>query len=118
MSAWTRDELERVGGAEELELTVSGRTVTIWVVRVGDSLYVRSWRGTGGAWYRGARRIGLAHVRAGAVDREVTLLEPDEDVDNLVDDAYRTKYARYLGSYTAHMVAPQARATTLELEPR
>jgi hypothetical protein len=33
--------------------------VTIWVVREGDGLYVRSWRGLSGAWYRGAHERAI-----------------------------------------------------------
>ena len=47
-STWTDQELDRIGGAEELQLA-SERTdgslrpyVTMWVVRAGDDLYVRS----------------------------------------------------------------------------
>jgi hypothetical protein len=35
VTAWTNDELERIGEANELELTAGRRSVTIWVVRVG-----------------------------------------------------------------------------------
>src|SRR5690242_13278162 len=45
---WSADELERIGAAEELQLA-SRRPdgslrpfVTIWVVRAGDDVYVRS----------------------------------------------------------------------------
>ncbi|MBP8864811.1 MAG: DUF2255 family protein, partial [Anaerolineae bacterium] len=47
MSQWTEEELERIGAAEELQLAsvqrdgTLRRPVTIWVVRVGDALYVR-----------------------------------------------------------------------------
>lgn len=57
-SGWTSDELERIGATEELEITplaadgTARRTVPIWVVRAGDELYVRSWRGTSGGWFR------------------------------------------------------------------
>ena len=51
ITRWTDDELRRVGDAEELQLA-SARTdgslsayVTMWVVRVGDELYVRSAHG-------------------------------------------------------------------------
>ena len=40
--------------------------VTIWVVRTGDDLYVRSYRGTGGAWYRNARARRQAASRPAA----------------------------------------------------
>ena len=45
-------ELERIGDADELELAAGGRTTTIWVVRVGGDLYVRSYRGRNGTWFR------------------------------------------------------------------
>ncbi len=48
MMAWTDEELDRIGNAQELEIaalradgTLRG-PVTIWVVREGDDLYVRS----------------------------------------------------------------------------
>jgi len=53
-SAWTPDELDRIGAAEEVEIAprradgTLRSAVPIWVVRVGDELYVRSWRGLGG----------------------------------------------------------------------
>jgi hypothetical protein len=57
-AAWTAEELARIGAAEELEIAprrrdgTLRRAVPIWVVRVGDDLYVRSWRGSHGAWFR------------------------------------------------------------------
>ena len=51
MAAWTRDELNKIGNAEELQITSLRRDGTlrnplpIWVVRVGDDLYVRSMKG-------------------------------------------------------------------------
>jgi len=48
MTAWTNDELDRIGGVEELEIASARRDgtlrqpMTIWVVRHGDDLYVRS----------------------------------------------------------------------------
>jgi len=52
-STWTDDELRRIGAATELQIT-SRRPdrslrpyVTIWTVRAGDGLYVRSAYGTG-----------------------------------------------------------------------
>ncbi len=48
MAKWTSDELDKIGAADELELAPLRRNgtlrnpVTIWVVRLGDDLYVRS----------------------------------------------------------------------------
>ena len=58
MATWTKDELQKIGASEELELASLRRdgmltnAVTIWVVRVVDDLYVRSWKGDDGAWFR------------------------------------------------------------------
>ena len=123
MTAWTRDELDRIGSAEELGIAARRRDgslrrpVPIWVVSVGEDLYVRSWRGAEGGWYRAARAQGEGHISAGGVDRDVALVAVVGDVDDAIDDAYRDKYARY-PSYVAPMLSPQARATTIKLEPR
>jgi hypothetical protein len=58
MTTWTSDELDRIGNAEELRLATQRPDgtlrdpVTIWVIRYGNDLYVRSWRGPGGLWFR------------------------------------------------------------------
>src|SRR5947199_10520271 len=50
MDAWTTEELDRIAAADELEIAsvrADGRLrnpTTIWVVRLGDDLYVRSVR--------------------------------------------------------------------------
>jgi hypothetical protein len=120
---WTTDDLDRIGDADELHIAPRGmdgtlrRAVQIWVVRVGDELYVRSWRGDAGRWYRAAQASGEAHVSAGGVSKVVALLAAGDEVDDAVDAAFREKYGRYTG-YVDPMVAPQARATTLRLVPR
>jgi hypothetical protein len=119
-AGWTSDELARIGDADELRVAptrVSGRPVPIWVVRVGDELYVRSWRGEDGAWYRAATSRRHGHVSAGGVERDVEFADADEAINDEVDGAYRDKYARY-PSYVEPMVTAQARATTLKLVPQ
>jgi len=123
MTAWTNDELTRIGSAEELEIAARRsdgslrHAVPIWVVRVGDDLYVRSWRGANGRWFRDAHASREGHIAAGGVARDVDLVDAPEDVNDAIDDAYRRKYGRY-SSYVPPMLAPQARATTLKLIPR
>jgi hypothetical protein len=121
-AVWSTDELDRIGGAEELQIAARRRDgslrrqVPIWVVRVGDELYVRSWRGPGGSWYLAVRATHEGHISAGGVERDVSLAEVGGDVDGAVDAAYRAKYGRY-SSYVEPMIAAQARATTLKLVP-
>jgi hypothetical protein len=125
MTAWTSDELDKIGTADELEIAPLRRDgtlrnpVTIWVVRLGDHLYVRSWRGRRGAWYRAAQVRHEGHIQAGGVDKDVTFVEEtDSAINDQIDAAYRTKYRRYGARYVDPMVGPEARATTLELVPR
>jgi Uncharacterized protein conserved in bacteria (DUF2255) len=60
MTDWTARELNVIGAAEELDIAPArpDRSLrpytTIWVVRVGDELYVRSYRGRRGSWFRHA----------------------------------------------------------------
>lgn len=111
MTAWTKDELAKIAAADELEVTPARsdgtlrKPVTIWVVRHGDDLYVRSWHGRNSSWFRGVEERDEGHVRAGGVDKDVAFEEVD-DVNDEVDAAYRAKYNRYVDP----MVAPQARA--------
>jgi hypothetical protein len=120
VTGWTSDELDRIGAADELEVTPLGSRspVTIWVVRDGDDLYVRSWRGRSGNWFRAAQRQGEGRISASGVDKDVVFVGADDDVNDAVDAAYRAKYQRYGDSYVAAMVGPDARATTLKLVPR
>lgn len=123
MTTWTNAELEKIGTAEELEIAPRRRDgtlrkpVPIWVVRLGDDLYVRSYRGSEGSWYQAAQAHGEAHIRAGGVEKDVAITDADPALNDRIDEAYRTKYGRY-PQYVAPMVAPSARATTIRLVPR
>ena len=123
MSAWTSDELDAVGGAEELRLasvTADGtlrKPVTIWVVRVGDGLYVRSVFGRGSGWFRGVQARHEGRISAGGVEKEVEFVEVGEPKD-AIDEAYRTKYAHYPTDVVDPTVGPEAHAATLQLVPR
>ena len=98
-SAWTADELDRIGDADELRIAprrkngTLRRAVPIWVVHVGDERYVRSWRGDGGRWYRAAQASREGHVSAGGVDRDVTYVPADDEVNDAVDARTATNTA-------------------------
>jgi len=123
MDAWTSDELNKIGAAEELDLGSVRRDgtlrnpVTMWVVRHGDDLYVRSVNGRGSSWFRGAQARHEARIQAGGVRKDVTLVETD-DVGDEVDAAYRAKHGRRYPSIVPTIVKPEARAATLKLVPR
>ena len=124
MTAWTAGELGAIGAADELDIAAfrpDGTLrpyVTIWVVRVGDDLYVRSYRGRDGAWFRSVLRRPEGRVRTGGIGRDVTFEQPGDGQQDAIDRAYREKYAHYSGSYVDPMVAPAAQAATLRLVAR
>jgi hypothetical protein len=124
MTAWTSDELTKIGTAEELEIAslradgTLGKPVTIWVVRVGDDLYVRSVNGRTSAWFRGTQVRHEGHIQAGGVDKDVAFVEEtNPGINGQIDAAYRTKYRRYPQD-VAPMVTPEVRAATIKLVPR
>jgi hypothetical protein len=123
MTAWTNDELTKIGTAEELQIASRRRNgtlrnpVTVWVVRHGDDLYVRSVRGRTGAWFRGAQARHEGHISAGGVEKDVTFIEGDDAINDVLDAAYRDKYRRYAANIVGSTVTPQAREATLKLVP-
>ncbi|MFN8488311.1 MAG: DUF2255 family protein [Caldilineaceae bacterium] len=124
MTSWTSDELNRIGTAEELEIAPFRRdgtlrnAVPIWVVRVNNDLYVRSYKGKGGAWFHAAQASHAGRIRAGGVEKDVNFgEETDPGINDQIDAAYRVKYGRY-PQYVAPMVTAETRATTLKLAPR
>jgi hypothetical protein len=123
MTMWTSDELDKIGDADELQLAplrqdgTLRNPVTIWVVRYGDDLYVRSYKGSAGAWFRGAQASHEGRIQAGGVAKDVRFADADHGLDDQIDGAYRAKYRRYGGSYVDPMVGPGARATTIKLVP-
>jgi hypothetical protein len=121
---WSANELKKIEQADELQ--VAGRRrdgslrnpTTIWVVRLGDDLYVRSFLGRESGWYRGAQVRHEGHIEAGGVDRDVDFVaETDPAVNDRVDTAYRSKYRGYDAQYVDPMVAAPARETTTRLVP-
>jgi hypothetical protein len=124
MTKWTSAELGKIGAADELTLASVGRDgtlrkpVTIWVVREGDDLYVRSGYGRSSKWFRGTRERHEGHIHAGGVDKDVTFVDAGHEIDEQIDAAYRSKYRRYDARYLKPMVSSEARAATIKLVPR
>jgi hypothetical protein len=125
MTTWTSDELNKIGAAEELQIASLRKDgtlrnpVTIWMVRVGDDIYVRSVNGRASAWFRGVQTRHEGHIRAGDVDKDVIFVEePNSDINDQIDSAYATKYRRYAASIISHINSFEARAATIKLVPR
>lgn len=122
MSTWTKEQLEAISAADELEIATRRRdgtlraAVTIWSVRHGDDLYVRSVNGPTAAWYRGAQTCHDGRISAGGVEQDVTMVETAEALDE-IDAGYRAKYGGRYPTIVPSIIAPAARAATLKLEP-
>ena len=123
MGHWTDAELETLATAGELQIAsrrhdgTLSPPVTIWAVRHDDDVYVRSVNGPpAAAWYRAAKRRGGGHIRSGDVERDVRFLQPEREVEDAIDGAYRDKYGAS-SSATRRIIAPLARETTIRLTP-
>jgi len=124
MTTWTSDELNKIGKAEELEIASLRRDgtlrkpTTIWVVRVGDGLYVRPVNGRTSAWFRGTQTRHEGRIQAGGVEKDVAFLEEtDPETNEQIDAAYRTKYRRYAANIINTVVSPEAQSATIKLVP-
>ena len=122
MTTWTADELDRIGRATELAVA-SRRAdgtlspyVTIWGVRSGDDIYIRSAYGPGNGWYRRAKARQAGRIRAGGVERDVQFAEA-AGVHPAIDAAYHAKYDRYGPQIVGTVVGPSAAAVTLRVVP-
>lgn len=124
MSGWADDELRRVDDADELQVS-SYRPdgtlrpfVTIWCVRVGDDVYIRSAYGPSNSWFRRAQASGTGRVRVGGIEKDVMFATPAANVHADVDAAYHAKYDRYGPGIVGTVVGPKVRDVTLRLEAR
>jgi hypothetical protein len=124
MSGWTDDELSKIEAADELQIASVrpdgslGKPTTIWDVRLGGELFVRSVNGRTATWFRGTQERYEGRVWAGGVEKDVTFVDPGHDLDDEIDAAYRDKYRRYSANIVGSVLSPEARAATIKLVPR
>lgn len=123
MTAWNPHELQMIAAADDLHIApfrddgvTYGTPTWIWSVAVDDALYVRAYHGQGSRWYEAARRQRAGRILAAGLTKEVTFEPVEGDINDLIDAAYRTKYAKspYLGS----MIGDQARDATVKVTPK
>ena len=123
MTTWTEDELRRIGSATELQHAPERGDgslhayVTVWVVRVGNDIYVRSAGGPDRPWYRHARASSAGRIRAGGVKSTVTFRDASGDASEAIDSAYHSKYDQYGQSIVGHVVGLKAHDVTVRLVP-
>jgi hypothetical protein len=124
MTTWADDELNAIGAAEELAiaaLRLDGtyrKSVTIWVVQVGEDIYVRSAYGPNVAWLRGTRVRREGRIEVRGLQKDVAFEDADPMVGEQIDAAYRDKYRRHGAQYVNSVITAEARSTTIRLVPR
>lgn len=126
MATWTKNEIASIADAEELELSSRRKdgslrdTTTMWVVRDGEGLYVRSIHGRDGIWYKGTQIRHQGRIDAGGVSKDVSFGDASSDpgLNKRIDAAYKQKYRRFGDDIVGSVVSRDARASTIKLEPR
>lgn len=119
--AWDTATARQLADTVEIDVVVPapGRADTrtpIWIVAVDDDLFVRSWKGEDGIWYRRARRHGTGSIVAHGQQHQVQFTATnDPDINARIDEAYRRKYGE--SSYTQTMTRPPATSSTMRLDP-
>ncbi len=123
-TAWSTEDLEQIGRAEELQIATKRadgtlrRWVPIWVVCVGDQVYVRTWYRRDNGWFGHVLGSRRARIRVPGLEVDVVVEDVGEDKTGLranVDAAYHAKYARHGGPSVDGMTTDTAAATTLRL---
>ena len=124
--AWSPDDLERIGRAEELHIATNRtdgtlrREVPIWVVSAKGQVYVRTWSRRDNGWFGHAVESRRARIRVPGLEADIAIEDigvAEAELRASVDAAYRAKYGRYGVTTVDHMVTDDAAATTLRLVP-
>jgi hypothetical protein len=124
-TAWSEQELAEIDAHEEAHVAslrsdgslTSSRT--IWAVRLGDEVYVRSVNGPGSAWFRATRARHEGQFSIGTVSKDVTFVDIDETdaIGASIEAAYTGKYVTNPG-HVSLVTTDQARSATLKIVPR
>ncbi len=86
MTAWTNDELENIGAADELQLAsrradgTLRKPVTIWVVRRSEDLHVRAFKGRTSPRCRVTQARREGPIQAGDMQKDVAFVDPDQSI--------------------------------------
>ena len=123
--AWKPETLAALANALEVDVTPFAAdgsrrpSRTIWSIRVGDELYVRSWKGRPAVWFQDALATheGEIAVTGGGASQRVTFEEVDAaaPVQAQISATFLTKYAA--DTYASSMNEQGPLDSTLRLLP-
>ena len=123
MRAWSAEELEHVERTDNVGLASRRkdgslrRPVTIWAVRLGVAVYVRSAYGPDNPWYVRARASGFGRLTVAGRDVDIAFEDAGPEVDDVVTAAFEAKYERHPPRTVASVVSADAVRCTLRLVP-
>ena len=123
MTSWTAQELElidttdNVGVASRRPDGSLRRFITVWAVRVGDDVFVRSAYGPDNPWFVRAKASGSGRTRVARRERDVMFEVPSDGLADAITAAYHAKYDRHPPRVVATVVSPEAVGCTLRLVP-
>lgn len=91
--------------------------IVIWVVVADDEVFVRSWRGVNGRWYRDLAQGGPADLEFDGSRLPVQAVPANDPAAIArISDGFLQKYRT--SSHAQDMVRTETLPTTLRLEPR
>jgi hypothetical protein len=123
MSEWTKDELLKIAGTDDLHVSpfredgvTFGTPTWIWSVVMDDELFVRAYNGRSSRWYRAAVRQKAGRITVAGMAKDVAFEPVGGPVNDRIDDAYRAKY--HNSPYLGPMIGERARSATVKVTPR
>jgi hypothetical protein len=120
MANFDADTLRELRDVQEVAIRTDKHpksAVVIWVVAADDEVFVRSWRGPKGRWYRDLAAGGPATLEF--ADRSLAVQAFPAGDQDAIDRSSREFLGKYRRStHAAEMVRPETLPTTLRLEPR
>jgi hypothetical protein len=124
MTTWTRDELNKIAAAQELELAPIRRNgtarnpVVIWIVRLGDDLYVRCVTGAAPPGSAAPRCATKVECGPAAWRKTSFLWTPTPTSTTRLTPRTAPSIGRHGATYVNTMVSPEARSATIKPAPR
>jgi hypothetical protein len=123
MSSWSKEELRKIAGSDDLHISpfredglTYGTPTWIWSVVVDNNLYVRAYNGTNSSWYQAATKQKAGRIVSGGLTKEVAFETVEGQIDDRIDNAYRTKYQS--SPYLKPMISTRARSATVKIVPK
>jgi hypothetical protein len=120
MAQFDAETLHQLSTTQEVSIRTDKHpksAIVIWVVVADKEVFVRSWRGARGRWYRDLAQGGLASLEFNG-SRLLVQAVPANDAATIarVSDEFLRKYRT--SSHAQEMVRAETLPTTLRLEPR